>query len=993
MFEANLLKPKEGRTLSNKPVIFKDDLVFFWVQSYKKNVLYYLNTDTYVESPKIKARNISSSRLLNRDSIKLQWDLVTDVSDVKGYRALLTNDKDEEISDNTTLIYYLESRREYKNLEDGKWYFKLKAYDNAGNKSEESVYSFTIDTISPLPPVLIDPPFNEDGTLTNNSPIIKWEDSNESLKSFRYYYKLFTDKKWNEVQLYKSISHAADFKFITDRSLKFDSLDNGILLVGVQGYDNAGNLSEISWKQYVLNDYIPVTYISYITSKIRASGENLFQIYGRGFKVDGNVQAVYIDKDKKEPYDYIIPATNFKVNSDRFIQQIKELKVEDGSYYIGVEHPIRGVKFYKNKSKFTGEWVFRYGDENYFSFNRVLFLTQRQNLTKWIFLISGFFWIVIVLILLQAMMSIVRERVYVKKLLVELKNIKTQMTYLEYKKRRDIVKKKGIGLTVKYTFLILSLVIIIVSATSITLSALALKNETRNLANEMKERATLVMTNYETTMLDIYTYEKGFTEAVDATVNIATLPDIGFAMFREVNKTIFMRYGEKSNVFFKGINLDEITDEEKEKIIVEKIFTNKTKEDIKSFKKKYDGNEKIYPDFNPSKLLDKYIFIKPIIIDDGNNKKYIAEIAVGYSFEKILQLINQERLSLITTTIVVTLIAILISIVGSVFLATTTIRPIKKMSKHVNVISTTDDYEKLLGTENEKIEINTGDEIGILASSINDMTSKLIEKAKADKQMMLGKEIQKKFIPLEPHETEYIDIFGFYEGAKGVSGDYFDYKKLDDDHYAFIICDVAGKAVPAALIMVQISTIFHSFYAHFDAKKNKFETVSIVNQINDTVAERGFSGRFAAILVVILNVKTGKALLTNAGYTQLLVYRDVKGKAEIIKLNIDSGAAGVFPSYMLPNPYVQEQINIDKRDIIFLFTDGIEESRNGEMITNEKGEKQPEEFGLARIKSILNKSGGKSPREMINFLIDQERIFRGDFEQYDDLTILGIKRK
>ena len=198
--------------------------------------------------------------------------------------------------------------------------------------------------------------------------------------------------------------------------------------------------------------------------------------------------------------------------------------------------------------------------------------------------------------------------------------MKKQIPGVEYKRREEIMQKKGIGLTIKYTILILILVISIVSATSITISVLALKNETINLANEMKERATLVMTNYETTMLDIYTYEKGFTEAIDATVNTATLPDIGFTMFRQGKDVTFIRYGEKSNAFFKGIDIKKMTDEEKQKIIIEKVFTKKIENDIKSFKTDYDGFSKIYPYFEPSKLMDKYIFIKPIIIEEKGKK-------------------------------------------------------------------------------------------------------------------------------------------------------------------------------------------------------------------------------------------------------------------------------------------------------------------------------------------------------------------------------------
>lgn len=993
VFESEALMPKAGRTISNQISIFNGAHSFFWIQSYRNRTLYHLQADTKVDPPRIIVNNFPSSRVTNDNSMFFQWARVNDISGVNGYRLLLTQNKEQEVTKREPLIFYKETSRFYTDLANGDWYFKMRSYDYAGNESKESIFAFTIDTVAPEPPVFAELPIDEDGTLNTNSPLIEWMDSNEPLKKFRYYYRLFLNESPNEVRRFSSNVDGRDFTFTVDKKLKLDSLDNGILLVGVQGYDSAGNISPTAWQQFQLNDYIPITIINYVTSKIIRTGESVFQIYGRGFEMDGDVFAIYLDKDRKEPYDYIVNEEDFNVISDRFIRQTKEMEIDDGSYYIGVHHPARGIEFYKSRLRYYGEWLFAYDTGNYFTFNRVLFLAREFNLTSLIFIVISLFWIVIFIILSQAVFRIVGERIYVKKLLLELENMKKEIPYVEYKKRREVVKKKGMGLTLKYTILILVLVVTVVSATSITLSALTLRNETINLANEMKERANLVMTNYETTMLDIYTFEKGFTEAVDTTVNTATLPDVGFAMFREENGTTFLRYGEKTNVFLKGVNIDDITDEEKESIIKGKVFTQKTEEDIKGFKEKYEGEGKEYPEFNPSKLKDNYIFVKPIIVEDEKTKNYKAEIIIGYSFEKILKLINKERLTLITTTFIVTLIAILISIVGSVFLATTTIRPISKMSKHVKVISTIDDYEKLIGTENEKIEINTRDEIGTLAAAINDMTLKLIEKAKADKQMLMGKEIQKKFIPLEPHETEYIDIYGFYEGAKGVSGDYFDYKRLDKDHYAFIICDVAGKAVPAALIMVQISTIFHSFCTNFDPRKDKLETVGIVNEINNTVAERGFTDRFAATLVIIINVKTGKAFLTNAGYTKLLIYRSSKKAAEWLQLDQNSGAAGVFPSEMLPHPYKQESVQIDKGDIIFLYTDGIEESRNGKKIKDENGVEYDEEFGQKRIKAIFDKSAGKTPKEMISILMDEEEIFRSGLEQYDDHTILAVKRK
>jgi len=535
----------------------------------------------------------------------------------------------------------------------------------------------------------------------------------------------------------------------------------------------------------------------------------------------------------------------------------------------------------------------------------------------------------------------------------------------------------------------------IVSGTAFSISYLAIQNERRNLANEMKEKALIVAKNYHASLMDIYILQKGYTEAVDISNLTSTFQDVGFVFFKDINESdAIIRYGEKENVLLKINNLKDMDTTQKNKIVTQKIYNSDLKKYIEEFKQKLNTDTKIYPDFNPDELKDSYIFTQAIIIGDDNNKKYIGEMVIGYSFERILKLIEKETYTLFYIALIVSGIAIFVSVIGAIFLATTTIRPIKKMLKHVELITSKEDYEDLVTDGKDKIIVKSRDEIGILADSINEMTHKLIEKAKADKQLLLGKEIQKKFITLTPIENDKIHIYGFYEGAKGVSGDYFEYKKLDEDNYSFIICDVSGKAVPAALIMVQISTIFHSYFANFKVGSKSFDkvTVDIITQINDTVEERGFQGRFAATLVLILNVKTGVAYLTNAGYTQMLVYRAHKKECEWIKL-FPSGAAGVFPSYMLPEPFQSEKIQVGNGDMLFLFTDGIEEARCGDKKYNEKGEEIIEEFGLERLKEVIEKSPEKTSKGVIDRIMEEEAKFRNGGEQYDDLTLLAVQRK
>ncbi|HBI38664.1 MAG TPA: hypothetical protein DDY71_13560 [Spirochaetia bacterium] len=1095
--EIQPLKQIKTRTVMLNPVLYKSKPLLIWNNTdAKQNRLFLQKNDEFVESPTLFVKGVGREGITNNTSVVLNWTPVQDISGIKEYRLILTQDANEKMDRTRVGLSSFIDERTFNNLADGKWYAKIASYDNAGNESAIRELSFEIDTVAPYPPLFNDMEKKEDGSLTSNSPVISWRSEEEEYSKYEIVTNYFNgefnlEAARNNAQKY--IAGAGKIKKGTitgDSMSSFNSLDNGVLVVGVAGYDKAGNKSDFTFQSFVLNSYVPVTYIDSAAFVMYGIVDKVLKITGRGFSVDGELERIIIDRDKIEPYDYVLEKRNLRVVSDRVAIQRFPIELNDGRYFIGVEHPQRGLVFSSKFVRYTTEWLFSFESKDYFSFERIKGLGKSINATMLILTAIAGIWFLLFFLLFRGILITANEKRYVNMLLIEFENHKDSLSDKIISAQKEVIMKIKMSLTVKYTLLILSLVILIVTSTSTVVGIFALRSSSINLTEEIKKRFDQTLTNYRGGINDIIFFNKERFEANDLSRSTAALPNIGFiySVF-DKGQAVGFSAGGSDDITYNNFNISDFKtmDSTKRNETIKKYFYNDdlnkvvemyTKrilpetisntefttilpskiaayrlkvdeqikksstrvdsikfenilKDIDSFSShiktlySYDSKNKKYilsanteektmkslfdffvsiewihnsvhivPELNPNDIQDSYLFYMPIfpINIEGGAKQYAGDVLICYSFKDTKKLLDEQRKNLIFIMLVVTLTAIALSAVGSVILASSTIRPIKKMYNHVNVISTTEDYEKLVGTVNETLTINTGDEIAILANSINAMTHKLIEKAKADKQLLLGKEIQKKFIPLEPFQNDEIDIYGFYEGAKGVSGDYFDYKKIDDEHYAFIICDVAGKAVPAALIMVQISTIFHSFTTNFKPGIDKIETTKIVTEINDTVAERGFQGRFAAILVLIMNIKTGKAYISNAGYTQLLVHREATGKCEWVKLDADSGAAGVFPSYMLPHPYRQEIIKINHGDIIFFFSDGIEESRNGETFVNEVGEVQFDEFGLPRIIQTLDAAHEKTAEGVISHLMQTERKYRGNMEQYDDLTILAVRR-
>ena len=398
-------------------------------------------------------------------------------------------------------------------------------------------------------------------------------------------------------------------------------------------------------------------------------------------------------------------------------------------------------------------------------------------------------------------------------------------------------------------------------------------------------------------------------------------------------------------------------------------------------------------------LAPRYLFYKPIVyFVPGDRSFYQGLVRLDVDTTTITKQISAATNSLIMSTALIALAAIALGILGAVLMANITVTPIKRLAKGVEKIRDTEDKEEL---EGQTIPIRTRDEIGLLAEIVNDMTHGLVEAAKADKLLRVGKDVQKMFLPLvkdkdnrtsntAEQENSDVVIFGYYEGAKGVSGDYFDIKKLDDTHYAMIKCDVAGKGVPAALIMVEVATLFINHFRDWLKRKQQIQKVTnpkerqtalralervdtLVSTINDMVEERGFVGRFAALAVCIYNSANGEVSYCHAGDNIVHTFRAAERRM-VHKELAKAPAAGVFQSADMPVPYAQVVHKLEPGDTLFLYTDGLEEAernlrnaqfeivpcdepglkdREEHLGTHKKGETD-EEFGRERIDGIIN---------------------------------------
>lgn len=389
--------------------------------------------------------------------------------------------------------------------------------------------------------------------------------------------------------------------------------------------------------------------------------------------------------------------------------------------------------------------------------------------------------------------------------------------------------------------------------------------------------------------------------------------------------------------------------------------------------------DRLPPGLNPDES-HRYIFFKPIMYRQGTEDIYFRGLVrLEVSIDSIIKEVERGRQSLLQVTALIALLAIGIGIMGALILSSLIIRPIQKLVRHVEMIRDTEDKALLEGKD---IQVKTRDEIAILGDTINDMTHGLVKAALAAKDLTIGKEIQKKFIPLETDamgnklttghkETRYAEYFGYYEGAKGVSGDYFDIVDLDGRYFAIMKCDVAGKGVPAALIMIQVATLFISYFKNWKPTAEGMRIERLVYEINDFIENLRFRGRFAAFTLCLFDSQTGIARFCNAGDNQIHWY-DARERQFKTRSLPETPAAGVLPSELInmKGGYQVQTMTFNPGDILLLYTDGIEEAKRKfrneayEEILCSEGEKDSphenhvvgqgdEELGPDRIKGII----------------------------------------
>lgn len=247
----------------------------------------------------------------------------------------------------------------------------------------------------------------------------------------------------------------------------------------------------------------------------------------------------------------------------------------------------------------------------------------------------------------------------------------------------------------------------------------------------------------------------------------------------------------------------------------------------------------------------------------------------------------------------------------------------------------------------------------------------LLEKHEIEREIGIAGEIQRNLIPENIPEFPGVSMAAFTKAAKGVSGDYYDVHQLNEDKIAVVICDVAGKGVPASLVMVMIRSIFRLIA---NPKKTAGELISWIN--------KGLAGnvsvdRYATMSILMYDQKTKTSTYSNAAHFPMLIYRSNTQTLEEVDTQ------GLPVGIEAKGTYGQKTVSFSSGDIVFFCTDGITEAVN----------RKRQQYGLAKFKEMIVANSDKTCNEIIHNIMKDIDTFVGSAKQHDDQTLLVMKIK
>ena len=241
-------------------------------------------------------------------------------------------------------------------------------------------------------------------------------------------------------------------------------------------------------------------------------------------------------------------------------------------------------------------------------------------------------------------------------------------------------------------------------------------------------------------------------------------------------------------------------------------------------------------------------------------------------------------------------------------------------------------------------------------------------KAMMDEELRTAYRIQSRLLPASLPTTTGYTFAAINKPCKTVSGDYYDVVVRPDGRIYFIIADVSGKGITAALIMSALATAFNIF-----SRTNPLPS-DLMREMNMMLAPKTSPSKFATVVAGVLDPLTGEVEYTNAGHVAPLVV----SKSGVAQMTETDMVIGLFPAAQ----YQTHKLQLHPGDSLVLFTDGVTEAEDD----------KEEQLGLGPVATLLSAMHAIAAPQLLSSIEQRVREHLGRVPPNDDVTMLAVAR-
>ena len=236
-------------------------------------------------------------------------------------------------------------------------------------------------------------------------------------------------------------------------------------------------------------------------------------------------------------------------------------------------------------------------------------------------------------------------------------------------------------------------------------------------------------------------------------------------------------------------------------------------------------------------------------------------------------------------------------------------------------------------------------------------------------EVELAGRVQRMFLPISRPSIPGLEIAGMMQPVGGVGGDYYDYIPVNEHTVQVVIADVAGKGVPAALLMAATAA---AVQLEVSEKRNMLE---VVNRLNNGIHSVSDGNRYVTLVLADIDALSRSFRYVNCGHNPGLLFQ--AKTRDVVPMNSSCFSVGMFDS-------VTCEINgadLAAGDILVLYTDGITEAENP----------QGEEFGIERLSAVIRRDSSMSAEGLMDNIFQSAEHFCRGVGLNDDATVLIVK--